>query len=83
MVYFKSSCRDVCKCGPGSVGEEFIIISEEASDKEKSDKKMNLEHYIDGMELIAQFARMSNYDTLDGSGQALFRSKVGALKWLI
>ena len=45
---------------------------------------MNQDHYIDSIELIdlSQFAEMSNNDTLDESGQALFKSKVGALKWL-
>ena len=45
---------------------------------------MNQKHYIDSIELIdlAQFAGMSNDDTLDESGQALFRFKVGALNWL-
>ena len=45
---------------------------------------MNQEHWIDSIDLIdlAQFAGMSNDYTLDESGQALFRSKVGALNWL-
>ena len=45
---------------------------------------MNQDHYIDSIELIdlSRFAGMSNDDTLDESGQALFRSKVGALNWL-
>ena len=45
---------------------------------------MNQEHFIDSIKLIdlARFAGMSNDDTLDESGQVLFRSKVGALNWL-
>ena len=45
---------------------------------------MNQDHYIDSTELIdlSRFAWMSNDDILDESGQALFRSKVGALNWL-
>ena len=45
---------------------------------------MKQEHYIDSIELIdlAKFAGISNDDTLDESGQVLFRSKVGALNWL-
>ena len=45
---------------------------------------MNQDNYIDSIELIdlSRFAWMSNDDILDESGQALFRSKVGALNWL-
>ena len=45
---------------------------------------MNQDHHIDSIELIdlSPFAWMSNNDILDESGQALFRSKVGALNWL-
>ena len=45
---------------------------------------MNQDHYIDSIELIdlSRFAWMSNDDILDESGQALFRSRVGALNWL-
>ena len=44
---------------------------------------MNQDHFIDSIELIdlSRFAWMSNYDVLDESCQALFRSKVGALNW--
>ena len=45
---------------------------------------MNQDHYTDSIELIdlSRFAGMSTDDTLDRSGKALFRSKVGALNWL-
>ena len=46
---------------------------------------MNQDHYIDSIELIdlSPFAGISNDDTLDESGHALFRSKVGGLNWLV
>ena len=46
---------------------------------------MNQDRYIDTIELIdlSRFAWMSNDDILDESGQALFRSKVGALNCLL
>ena len=45
---------------------------------------MNQDHYIDSIEFIdlTWFALMSKDDNLDESGQALFRSNVGALNWL-
>ena len=45
---------------------------------------MNKKHYTDSIELIdlPRFTGANNDDTLDASGQALFRSKVGALSLL-
>ena len=45
---------------------------------------MKHEHYNYSIGLVdlARFPRMSNDDTFDESGQALFRSKVGTLNWL-
>ena len=83
---FKSKVMDGLKekFSIGKIEEGLFRYVGTNIEQKSNEVLIDQEHYIDSIKMIemADFKHLDNEDLVDKDGQAIFRSKVGALNWL-